>query len=106
VRAARIPRLYQARRPRPDLLWAAVRPLSAGRAETEQAVRLVGDACGKEQVLGASVIFRAVAELQGPQAVDSEGIPLWIDERAAGITGAGVERVDTPVTPTPVFTLA
>jgi len=34
------------------------------------------------------------------------GFLLWIDERAAGITGAGVERVDVPVTPTPVFTLA
>jgi len=34
------------------------------------------------------------------------GFLLWIDERAAEVTGAGVERVHAPVTPTPVFTLA
>src|SRR5207244_8154642 len=34
------------------------------------------------------------------------GFLLWIDARAAEVTGAGVQRVHAPVTPTPVFTLA
>jgi hypothetical protein len=52
---------------------------ASGLDETEQTMRLVGDAGGEEQLVTASVVLRATPELQSPQAIDGERVPLGIN---------------------------
>lgn len=59
-------------------------------------MRLVGDTGGEEQLVAASAVYRAIAELQRPQTVNGERVPFRIYELTVEITFR-VERVDPSV---------
>src|SRR5713101_2630765 len=69
--------------------------------ESEQAMRLIGNSCRKEQLICPSVIRRAASESQGPQSVDRQRIPFGIDHLPVEAAVRGVERVDASIAEIP-----
>src|SRR6266404_6517152 len=74
--------------------------------ESEQAMRLIGNSCRKEQLICPSVIRRAGSESQGPQSVDRQRIPFGIDHLPVEAAARGVERVDASIAEIPDQQLA